>query len=423
MVRQITDDAVRRGRDQEPEEEGELVCRLAQTGADRWHGTTPDGRRVAIRRISDGSPEIRHLTEGAGEGEAGDNVFGQIDALRRGWRRVRCTTNRLPRRSSRTGCAPGRNTTTSSGRRSHEQDKDLADAGVAAIGRAAPVAVAGRAWARRPFFGAAGTGIDFKRRWRTKRVGGPGEGRRNRFRPSGGHGARRRRETKGAGTMSSVNEALSDYQRYRARQGEPEKPPPAAEMPAPGGGHGAPDPAAAHQAALDHSVKLLTPSYRAEWQQRAAAAAAERQAALPPPPPPRDVLREAHQARADATAEVERLQTAVERARAHLAEVTEARDAARRDLEAIETAHTAQLIDELANGQAGRIEPATGAERVALAAAEHEVTIAQRAADKLAGDVTEVETRLSTAKARVEAAICAVLLAEAQRQAEAILVK
>ena len=28
-----------------------------------------------------------------------------------------------------------------------------------------------------------------------------------------------------------------------------------------------------------------------------------------------------------------------------------------RDLEAIETAHTAQLIDELANGQAGRIEP------------------------------------------------------------------
>lgn len=93
FVRQITGDAapLRRGRDQEPEEEGELVCRLAQTGADRWHGTTPDGRRVAIRRISDGSLEIRHLTEGAGEGEAGDNVFGQedppgaasIDALRR----------------------------------------------------------------------------------------------------------------------------------------------------------------------------------------------------------------------------------------------------------------------------------------------------------------------------------------------------
>jgi hypothetical protein len=76
MVRQISDDAVRRGRDQEPEE-GELVCRLAQTGADRWHGTTPDGRRVAIRRISDGSLEIRHLAEGAGE--AGDNVFGQED--------------------------------------------------------------------------------------------------------------------------------------------------------------------------------------------------------------------------------------------------------------------------------------------------------------------------------------------------------
>lgn len=64
-------DARRRGRDQEPEpdpdEEGELVCRLAQTGADNWHGTDGSGRRLAIRRISDGSLEIRHLAEGASD--------------------------------------------------------------------------------------------------------------------------------------------------------------------------------------------------------------------------------------------------------------------------------------------------------------------------------------------------------------------
>ena len=206
--------------------------------------------------------------------------------------------------------------------------------------------------------------------------------------------------------MSTVSEAISDYQRYKAGA--------AGQPPAPG--RPAPDPA--HAAALEHATRLLTPVYRAEQQQRAAAVQAERQAALPPP---RDVLREAHRARADALAEVESLQQAVDRALEHLAEVTATRDAAKRDLEAVEAADTAQLIAELATGTAGRVEPAAGEQRVALADAEHQVAVASRASDRLASDLATAQQQLEAAVRAVARAVEAVLLEVAQRQAEAIL--
>ena len=207
-------------------------------------------------------------------------------------------------------------------------------------------------------------------------------------------------------------EAIADYQRLKASGGVAA--PPAA------AGRPAPDPT--HQAALDHSVRLLVPSYRLEQQQRAAAAAAERQAALPPPTPPRDVLREAHRARADATAEVERRHTAAERARTHLAEVTAARDVAWRDLEAVEAEAETALIAELASGTAGRVvDPVAGEKRVQVAECEHQVEIASRAAVKLASDLAVAQQLLEAAVRAVEAAICAVLLAEAERQAVQIL--
>ena len=208
--------------------------------------------------------------------------------------------------------------------------------------------------------------------------------------------------------MTTHNEALSDYRRFRERQAG------VAADPQPG--RLGPDPE--HAAALTHASKLLTPAYRHEQQQqRAAAAAAER----PAGPPPREVLREAHQARTAAQGEVERLQTASDRAREHLAEVSATRDTAKRALAAVEATDTARLIDELASGTAGRIEPAAGEQRVALAEAEHQVEIASRAVDKLAGDLAAGQQRLETAETKVSSAVSAMLLNVAQAEAEAIL--
>jgi hypothetical protein len=202
--------------------------------------------------------------------------------------------------------------------------------------------------------------------------------------------------------VTTPAQAIVDYERYKAGAAAPARP--------------APDPA--HQAALEHAAKLLTPAYRHEQQQqRAAAAAAER----PAGPPPRESLREAHAQRAAATAEVENLQRAGDRALDHLAEVTETRDTAQRALDAVEAEHTAQLIAELATGSAGRVEPIAGEKRVALAEAEHQVEIASRATDKIGATLAAAQQRLEAAVRAVEAAICAVLLAEAERQAAQIL--
>lgn len=173
---------------------------------------------------------------------------------------------------------------------------------------------------------------------------------------------------------------------------------------------------------MEHAAKLLTPSYRLQQQQQRAAAEAARLAALPPGPEPRESLREAHAQRAAATAEVERLHSAADRAQAHVVEVTAHRDGLQHDLDVDEAADTERLIRELAEGTAGRVvEPVAGAKRVALAEAEHEVEIASRAADKLASALGAAQQRLEIAVRAVEAAICAVLLAEAERQAVQIL--
>jgi hypothetical protein len=91
----------------------------------------------------------------------------------------------------------------------------------------------------------------------------------------------------------------------------------------------------------------------------------------------------------------------------------------KRDLEKVETADTARLIEELANG-AGRVEAGGGAERLAVAEADHQLGIANRAVETLGTDLAAAEKRLAGAQARVEAVIAALLLDEAQRQAEAI---
>jgi hypothetical protein len=211
--------------------------------------------------------------------------------------------------------------------------------------------------------------------------------------------------------MSTEAEAIADYQRLKASGG----------VAAPPAAAGRPTPDPTHQAALDHSVRLLVPSYRQAEQQRAAEAAADRQAALPPPLPPRDTLRQAHQARADATAEGERLHSAVDRAQAHVVEVTAHRDGLQHDIEVDEAADTERLIRELAAGTTGRVEPAAGEKRVALAEAAHQVSVAQRAADRLAGDLAAAQQRLEAAGARVTQAVCAVLLEVARDEAETIL--
>lgn len=234
--------------------------------------------------------------------------------------------------------------------------------------------------------------------------------RRNRLPLSGGHGARPGAEKSGGGTVTTHNEALSDYRRFRARQAGV-----AADTPP---GRLGPDPE--HAAALTHASMLLVPSYRREQQkQRAAAAEAERRAGMPEP---REVLREAHRMRAEAQAEADRLHTAVERARQHHSEAFEARDAAKRQLEVVEAEHTERLLDTLsAGGSPGRVEPVAGEKRVALADAEHQVEIASRAVDKLAGDLAAAQQRLEAATSAVTGAVCAVLLSEAERQAVEIL--
>ena len=215
--------------------------------------------------------------------------------------------------------------------------------------------------------------------------------------------------------MSTEAEAIADYQRLKASGGVAAPPAvPARLVPD--------DPAVTQFAAERAAIALLTPAGRQAAQQRAAAAAAQRQAALPPPPPPRDVLREAHRARAAARAAVERRHTAAERARTHLAEVTAARDVAWRDLEAVEAEAETALIAELASGTAGRVvDPVAGEKRVQVAECEHQVEIASRAADKLASDLAVAQQRLEAAVRAVAEAIVAMLLAEAERQASEIL--
>lgn len=215
---------------------------------------------------------------------------------------------------------------------------------------------------------------------------------------------------------STPAEALGDYQRFRARQaGETGDPPTPTSATAP-----PEDPVAAQRASEKHAISLLTPHGREiEAERIAAIAAAQPQT---PAPPPREGLRQAHAQRAAAQHEAHRLQQALDRARAHLVEVSSTRDAAKRDLEAAAEASAARLIDELAISASGRVEIAgAGEKRLALAETEGTLEVANRAADRLGADLATAQTRLSAAEARVSSAVCAVLLVEAQRQADEIL--
>jgi hypothetical protein len=152
---------------------------------------------------------------------------------------------------------------------------------------------------------------------------------------------------------------------------------------------------AAQRASEKHAISLLTPPPhgREIEAERVRAAAATQQA---PQQEPREALRLAHSQRAEAEKVSARLRQALDRAREHLAEAVEARDAAQRDLDTVEAADTARLIAELANG-AGRVEAGGGGERLALAAAEHQLGIANRAVETLGTDLAAAEKRLAGA--------------------------
>ena len=214
--------------------------------------------------------------------------------------------------------------------------------------------------------------------------------------------------------MTTHNEALSDYRRFRARQAGV-----AADTPP---GRLGPDPE--HAAALTHASMLLVPSYRREQQkQRAAAAEAERRAGMPEP---REVLREAHRMRAEAQAEADRLHSSRASAPAqhHWPRLFGARDAAKRassrPSRPSDTRKAARRRCRPEDHPAGS-SPVAGEKRVALADAEHQVEIASRAVDKLAGDLAAAQQRLEAAARAVTGAVCAVLLSEAERQAVEIL--
>jgi hypothetical protein len=209
---------------------------------------------------------------------------------------------------------------------------------------------------------------------------------------------------------SSPADALGDYRRYRERQGANYTVDPPAAAPVPE------DPLAAQKASERAAIALRTPAGREAEAARLAAIAAAN-----PRPAPRETLRVAHQQKAEAQQEAQRLQQALDRAKEHLAEVAATRDAAKRDLEAVEAEHAAKLLEELTNGAAGRVEPIAGEKRVLLAEAEHQVEIAARAAEKLGAEYATAQTRLSTAEAKITAAVCAVLLDEGERQAVEIL--
>ena len=66
-----------RSRDQEAEQEepeGELICRVMQTGADSWAGHDSKGRVLRIKRGRDGALEIRHAAET--EDDADPDIVG-----------------------------------------------------------------------------------------------------------------------------------------------------------------------------------------------------------------------------------------------------------------------------------------------------------------------------------------------------------
>jgi hypothetical protein len=165
------------------------------------------------------------------------------------------------------------------------------------------------------------------------------------------------------------------------------------------------------------AVQLLHPHWRNQAIARAEAEAAANGL------DPRAVLREAHAARAEAAAETSRLETALERARQHLAEVAAHYDDLAGAIEAEDAKATKQLLAELTEGVAGRPSPAArhdGERRVALANAESERSVAQRALDQLTADWETARKRLATAVRAVQEAAAALLLEVARREAEQI---
>jgi hypothetical protein len=175
---------------------------------------------------------------------------------------------------------------------------------------------------------------------------------------------------------------------------------------------------AAMQARREASLatsRLLHPAFRREAQEQADAAERERRAQLPSP---RDVLREAHARQVEAEGEAARLGEAAERAREHRRSVAERRDRIANTIEASDHAAADRLIAELTGGAGAQLGSDLGEGSAALAAAERELAVAERASAQLEEQLAEVQGKRTIAAGDVRRAACALLLQHAAKWAE-----
>jgi hypothetical protein len=162
---------------------------------------------------------------------------------------------------------------------------------------------------------------------------------------------------------------------------------------------------------------ILTPAGRAAAERERREA--DRAALLPPP---REVLRAAHAERAAAQIEADRLTAAAERASEHLAAATAERGEQATAIEQAEAIAAQQLIEQLTGGGRPPESPGTGGElRVALADADHQLVVAQRAADAVGAELDTARKRLATTNRHVREAVATLLRELARNEADAIL--
>jgi len=123
-------------------------------------------------------------------------------------------------------------------------------------------------------------------------------------------------------------------------------------------------------------------------------------------------------------AEVNRLTTALARAKAHHATVAAERASLAETIDQAEAAAAKLLIDRLGRGGPGpsdEVADAAGELRVKLAGLEHEVAVATRAVDTLAGELAAARKAEATTQAAVHRAVGRLLLDHAEASAERLL--
>jgi hypothetical protein len=161
---------------------------------------------------------------------------------------------------------------------------------------------------------------------------------------------------------------------------------------------------------VEQNLKLFSPQHRAAEQEKAAQAQAEKRKQLPPA---REVMREVHDGYIEAVGEVDRLTTALGRAKAHQDTVAAERASLAETIDQAEAAAAKLLIDRLGRGGSGpcdEVADAAGELRVKLADLEHDVAVATRAVDTLAGELAAARKAEGMAQTAVHRAVGRLLL-------------